>query len=278
MNDLEGLKAQMQTMRDLEDITKMLEQVAARDIARMRQDILDSRRFFREVWRVHKALKQLAPPPPQVIRKHLIVAVGIDWGMPGALLGRTLSAAEALQRESNADMVLAGRKLHSRYRSGDGHTVHRFSVPKNASLKDIQPIYKVVAGYAKVTFVYPRFDTLSKQTIVTASFDVGAGEDDLPGADKGEDALMAQRFIVDPDAQTLSNYLNEAVVGITVHHYFAESMLAYSAAQMVAMRNGNGNAQDAVKDTQTKYNRARRANIDAKIRELYRIPPEAGAR
>ncbi len=265
MKDLEALKAEMRVMRDLEDTTKMLEQVAARDIARMRENILNSRRYFHEVWRVYKALKQLTPPPPSVIRKHLIVAIGIDWGMPGDLLGRMLSAATHLQKSHDADIVLAGKKTHARYVAGDGHTVHRFSVPKNAGFKDIQPIYHVVAQYAKVTFVYPRFDTLSTQVIETASFDVGAAEGELGGKGK---ALDAKRFIVDPDPQTVADYLNEAVVGITVHHYFAESMLAYSAAQMVAMRNGNGNASQAGREIKSKYNRARRATIDAKIREL----------
>lgn len=269
MSDLESLKTGMKTMSDLEDITKMLEQVAARDIARTRKDILDGRRFFGEVWRVYNALQLLTPPPPQVIRKHLVVAIGIDWGMPGSLLGRTLARAIEMQRERNADLVLAGKKLHQRYKATDGHTVHYFSVPKNASLKDIQPIYQVVARYARVTFVYPQFATLSKQTVVTASFEVGGEPTDSAVADKtSAPALKAERFIVDPDAQTLANYLNEAVVGLTVHHYFAEAMLAYSAAQMVAMRSGNNNAKEAAVQVRTEYNRARRASIDAKIREL----------
>ncbi len=267
MNDVESLKTEMKAMHDLEDITKMLEQVAAREIARMRSDILESRRFFKEVWAIYRALKELTPPPPQVIRKHLVVAVGLDWGMPGDLLARMLRRASQVQATHGADMLLAGNKCHHRYRGNGDHTVHRFSIPRSSSLKDIQPIYKMVAQYAHVTFVYPKFVTLSRQMIETSSFDVS--ETGSTGTGQAVETVMAKRYVVYPDPQTVADYLNEAVVGITVYHYFAEAMLSYSAAQMVAMRNGNNNAIDAATDLRERYHRERRAVIDSKIRELY---------
>lgn len=272
MTKIDALKTELHTMHDLEDLTNMLEQTAARTIARMRTKIVDSRPFFREVWRIYGILKQLTPPPPEVVHKHLVVAIGIDWGMPGNLLNKVLDKATDLQKSHGADMLIAGKMAHSRFRSEDGHTVHFFSAPKDATLADIQPIYKVVAGYAKVTIVYPRFETLSKQTVVTASFSMSEREQSLDAAemvDDGRIAIDSSRFIIDPDPQTISNYLNEAVVGLTVHHYFAESILAYSAAQMVAMRNGHDNAKQEGKKIQTRYHRARRELIDSKLRELY---------
>lgn len=271
MKDVESIKNDLNAMRDLEDITKMLEQVAARDIARMRNDILSSRRFFKEVWSIYRALKELTPPPPQVIRKHLVVGIGLDWGMPGDLLGRMLRKAAETQVTHAADVLLAGKKCHHRYRGAKDHTVHHFSCPKSANLKDIQPIYKLVAKYARVTFVYPRFETLSRQIIETSSFEVADGAENADTLQKSDSThtLNASRYIVHPDPQTIADYLNEAVVGITVYHYFAEAMLAYSAAQMVAMRNGNGNAIEATNELRVQYHRERRAAIDAKIRELY---------
>ncbi len=272
MTKINGLKHELSAMHDLEDLTNMLEQTAARTIAQMRTNIVNSRPFFREVWRIYGILKQLTPPPPEVVHKHLVVAIGIDWGMPGNLLSRVVDKAAELQQVHGADMLIAGKMAHSRFRDQDGHTIHFFSAPKDNALADIQPIYKVVAGYAKVTIVYPRFESLSKQTVVTASFSVSKQEQPLdesvPDAESHQ-AIDASRFIIDPDPQAIANYLNEAVVGLTVHHYFAESILAYSAAQMVAMRNGHDNAKEEGKKIRTRYHRARRELIDSKLRELY---------
>ena len=120
--------------------------------------------------------------------------------------------------------------------------------------------------------VYPTFDSLSKQSVATASFSVKesikVGNQQIDPADQlsVEDS---KSFIVDPDPQTLVDYINQAVVGLTIHHYFAESTLAYSAAQMIAMRNGHDNAENEAKKIKLLYNKARRDIIDSKLRELY---------
>ena len=273
MTKLAKLKTDLRTMNELEDLTDMLEQTAARSIARMRSSIMNSRPFFREIWRINGILKQLTPPAPEVVHKHLIVMIGIDWGMPGNLLNLVVKEATQLQQAHGADMLIAGKMAHGYFRNNDGHTVHFFSAPKDSVLADIQPIYKVVAGYAKVTIVYPSFESLSKQTVETASFSISDHDaveiEENINRTSIEQAIAAGRFIVEPSAQEIVNYLNEAVVGMTVHHYFAESMLAYSAAQMVAMRNGHDNAKQEGKKMQTRYHRARRELIDSKLRELY---------
>lgn len=273
MTKIDSLKKELKVMNELENLTAMLEQTSAHTIARMKTNIMDSRPFFLEVWRIHAILKQLAPPPPEVIHKHLVVVIGIDWGMPGNLLNRVIDEAKVIQKAHSADMLIAGKMAHSRFRDeDDDHTVHFFSAPKDALLVDIQPIYKIIAGYAKIIIVYPNFESISKQNVTTISLSINDKENEVVSINSttntSED-IAAKRFIVYPNPQVISNYLNEAVIGLTVHHYFAESILAYSAAQMVAMRNSHDNAKTESKKTKVRYNRARRELIDSKLRELY---------
>lgn len=280
MTKIESLKRDMEMMHDLENLTSMLEQTAARTIAQMRADILNSRAYFREVWRIYGVLKQLTPPTPEVVHKHLIVGIGIDWGMPGGLLNRVMDKVMDEQKEHEADLLIAGKMSHSRFKGNSDHTIHFFSSPKNATLANIQPIYKVIAGYARVTIVYPSFESLSKQNILTASFSVGNPDNTEPENDKVKAApkvIDPSRFIIDPNPQALANYLSEAIVGLTVHHYFTESILAYSAAQMVAMRNSHDNAKQEGKHLFIRYNKARREEIDSKLRELYGSRSERSA-
>ncbi len=273
MTKVSRLKADLGAMSDLEGLTDMLEQVAARSIAKMRGDILNSRPYFREIWRINGVLKKLAPPAPSVVHKHLVVMIGIDWGMPGNLLRLVSDEVLRLQKAHGADLLIAGKMAHSRFRTNVENTVHFFSVPKNVALADIQPIYKVVAGYAKVTIVYPHFESLSVQRVASVSFSAiekdQADDGTQPDSPSIHKEIESGRFIVEPDPQTIVNFLNEAVVGLTVHHYFAESMLAYNAAQMLAMRSGYDNAKKERKKLQIRYYRARREQVDTKLRELY---------
>ena len=271
MTKTDGLKQEIRTMKELEDLTNMLEQTAARNIALMRTEILESRPFFQEFWRIYGVLKQLTPPPPEVIHRQLVVAIGIDWGMPGGLLHKVLDVAENAYEEHGADLMLIGKMTHARFKDKTDRTVHTFSAPKKSSLRDIEPIYQLISKYAHTTFVYPRFESLSKQVVETNFLTIGetAAEHKANEENRPKDDVSANRFIIEPNPQEIANYMNQTVVGLSLYHYIAESVLAYSAAQMVAMRDSYDNAKEESKSLRLKYHKARRATIDSKLRELY---------
>lgn len=273
MSSRDSLKKDLKMMHDLENLTNMLEQSAARTIAQMRTDILNSRAYFTEAWQVYGILKHLAPPTPEVVHKHLVVGIGIDWGMPGPLLNRVMDKVASIQQSSETDLLVAGKMSHGRFRGNSDHTVHLFSAPKKATLAAISPIYEVISKYAHATIVYPSFESLSRQNILTASLSIGSLAKTRSESKKIKTARNQQidpsRFIVDPNLQEVSNYMNQVIVGLTVHHYFSESILAYSAAQMVAMRNGHENSKQEGNRLLIRYHKARREEIDAKIRELH---------
>ena len=271
MTKIDGLQQELRMMKELEDLTNMLEQIAARNVATMRTEILQSRPFFQEFWRIYGVLKQLTPPPPEVVHRQLVVAIGIDWGMPGNLLHRVLDVADETYQKHGADLLLIGKMTHARFKNKTDRTVHMFSAPKKSSLRDIEPIYDLVSKYAHTTFVYPRFESLSKQVVETNFITIGDSAEKNKTARERQDpdAVAAERFIIEPNPQEISNYMNKSVVGLSMYHYIAESMLAYSAAQMVAMRDSYDNAKDASSALRLKYHKARRAMIDSKLRELY---------
>lgn len=274
----EDLKKDLIAMDSLKDLTGMLEQTAAHTIARIRMNILDSRSFFSEAWGIYRLLKTLSPPPPAVVKKHLVVGIGMDWGMSGGLLGKVMKEVGTQQKEHQSDLLIAGKMSHEEFRGDTDHTVHLFAAPKEITLEAIQPIYRVIAGYAQVTIVYPRYESLSKQHVSFVSFTTNSDDESeymLGRSAKGESSVLAtgllidpKRFITDPSPQELSNYLNETIIGLTMHHYFLESILAYNAAQMVAMRNGYNNAEDESRKIKVAYNKAVRQTIDTKIREI----------
>jgi ATP synthase F1 gamma subunit len=267
MTKLDGLSREISTMKDLEDLTNMLEQIAARDIALMREQILQSRPFFQEFWKIYRVLKSLTPPAPEVIHKQLVVAIGIDWGMPGGLMTKMLDEAEKQYHEKGADLLLVGKMTHTRFAGQTDRTVHFFTAPKKSSLRDIEPIYKLVSQYAHTTFVYPKFESLAKQTVEVSAMSYDESHAQLETPQSKE--VDPTRFIIEPNAQEAANYMNETVVGLSMYHYFAESLLAYSAAQMVAMRDSYDNAKEASRSLKVRYHKARREIIDAKLREQY---------
>lgn len=260
-----ALKNDLATVQQLSEMTKMLEETAARDIALMRERILQSRPYFVEAWKIYNVLQQLAPPQPTVMNKQLVVGITLEWGMTGSLLTRVVDKTEELFDEYEADLLLTGKMGIDRFRNRNDRTIHFFNVPKKASYNDIEEVYKTIASYAHIHFVYPRFETLSKQTIAVASLSTKK-EQDLNAA---QEPIDASRFVIEPNVQEVVDYMNQVTVGLVVYSYFSEALLAYSAAQMVSMRSAYDNAKEEHRRLNIKYNKARRELIDSKLRELY---------
>lgn len=263
MPKLDAIKNELRTVQELGEMTKVLEETAARDISQMRERILKSRPYFTEAWNIHAILKKLVPLPPQVLNKQLVVGITLEWGMTGSLLGQVLDKIEELYERHEADLLLTGKMGRTRFSDRNERTVHFFSVPKKATYNDIEELYKITAKYAHVHIVYPKFESLSKQTVAVASLSAKK----LDEVDENE--ISAERFVIEPDVQSVVDYMNEVVVGLAVYSYFSEALLAYSAAQMVAMRAAHDNAKQEQKRLNIKYNKARRELIDSKLRELH---------
>lgn len=262
MAKTDKIQNELNAVTQLSEITKMLEETAARDIAQLRVRVVNSRPYFREAWKIYDILQQLSPPAPDVMNKQLVVAITLDWGMTGSLLRRVTETAEELYQRYEADLLLTGKMGKDRFTNRDERTIHFFDVPKKATYADIEPVYKVIAGYARLHIVYPQFESLSKQTVKVVTL----ASDQLK---KSEGKIAAERFVVEPDIKAVSNYVNEMTVGLIIYNYFSEALLAYSAAQMVAMRASNDHAKEETRHLNVRFNKARREQIDAKLRELY---------
>ena len=263
MGKLETLKSEIKTIDELKDITSMLEQIAARDITQMRSRILESRQFFQEAWRIYRVVREVSPTPPDVMNKHLVVIITLNWGMAGSLLKKVTDKGEELYQHYEADLLITGKMGQTQFADRDERTIHFFNVPKKVTYSDIAPLREIVAKYSQVHIVYPRYEKLSKQVVATASLLVDAKDEEK------DSSIKSERFIIEPDIKEVANYMNKAIVGIVFYHYFAEALLAYSAAQMVAMRSAHDNAKDQEKKLTFNYNKARRELVSAKLRELY---------
>jgi ATP synthase F1 gamma subunit len=258
------LKNELHSVQDLGEIANLLEQVAAKDIAHVRNSIIESRPFFQEAWKIYRVLRQVTPLPPTVINRDLVIIITLNWGMVGGLLNRVMQRGEQLYEKYEADVLITGRMGQTRFAERDERTVHFFSVPNKATYEDIEPLKKIIAKYSQVHFVYPRYIKASHQEIETASLTIGTKSEDNP-----IDQIAAKRFIIEPDVKSMVDYLNQAIIGILLFDYFSESLLAYSAAQMVAMRSAHDNARDEEHRLTLAYHKARRSLIDAKLRELH---------
>ncbi len=260
---LEPLKNEIAAIEELSDMTSVLEQVAAKEISRMRQRVLDSRPFFSEAWRIYRTLHQVAPINPQVVKQDLVVMITLNWGMFGNLLNRVIERADEVYKKYTADLLVTGRLGQAEFVHRDERTMHFFQLSNKATFQDMLPLQKILATYAQVHFVFPRYYKASHQEVETVSLIVS------DASKKSDEPIAPGQFLIEPDVQQVANYLNQTIVGVLAFNFFQEALLAYNASQMLSMRNAHDQATEEQERLTFEYHKARRAQIDAKLRELH---------
>ncbi len=268
MSSIEALKQDIKVIAELGEITEVLEQVAAKNIMETRSDILKSRDFFDEAWKIYNVIRNTTEIGPEVIDRDLIVVITPNRGMSGNLLNRVIDKAEELYKKHKADLLITGKKGHNHFINRDERTIHFFSIPNKATFEDVEPLKKIVSKYARVHFVYPKYISITQQEIVIASL-FNDRKGDIVG--DMESAIVAKRFIFEPNINEVVNYLNKTIIGVLFFSYFSEAILAYNAAQMIAMKDAHDNAMEQSKDLRFRFNKLRRGVIDAKLRDLYKF-------
>lgn len=268
MQNLEVLKNEIVAVEELQDISEALEQIAAKGIVMARKKILAGREFFEETWRIYAILRELILLPAEVKNKDLVFIITLNRGMCGNLLNRVCKAGEQAAEKCKADILITGKKGQGIFSNREDKTIHFFSLPNEVTYEQMEPIKDIAARYARVHVVYPKYVTTLNQEVRIVSLVAKPKEDAKSGP---ANFVIPKRYKLEPNLQEVVNYFNKAIVGIMIYSFFSESILAYNAAQMVAMRNAHENAEEIKTKTVVRYHKKRRELIDIKLRDLYKI-------
>lgn len=263
MQPVEQLKKDLVTINRLKDITRALQQDAANYLRRRREKILNSRDYFREAWKVYGILRRFVNESPDLIRKKLVVLANPNQGIYGRLLNKAIEKAKQIYFQEKADILITGRKGQGSFANVQEGSRYFFELDPDASYEDIVPIKKIVARYSQVIIVYATYISIAKQEVAVATF-----KPDKEGEREGEN-VSPKNYIIEPDVKKVVNYFNQLLSGVIFYSYFAESMLAFKAAEMILMENGHSNAEDLEKKQQIKLFKVQREIKDAKLRDLF---------
>jgi ATP synthase F1 gamma subunit len=265
MLPLEQLKKDLSTINRLKNITQALQQDSANYLRKKRDKVLNSREYFREAWRVYGVLRRIVPDRPDLINKKLVIAVTPNQGIYGRLLNRLVDEAKKIYKEKKTDILVTGKKGQVDFSDSGERTSHFFNLDSKVSYEEILPVKKVISKYSEIIIVYAAYIDTNEQNIGVSSFNVN---NELQ--DKYKDELVSvENYIVEPEAQKVVNYFNQALSGVIFYSYFMESMLSFKAAEMILMKNGFDNAEEMEKKLQFKLFRTQREIQDSKLRDLY---------
>jgi F-type H+-transporting ATPase subunit gamma len=283
MPSLKEIRGRIGSIRNISQITRAMELVAASRMKRAQDAILAARPYAEELHdalaRVTAALGEEVDPllARRPLRRVGLIVMTTDRGLAGALDANTVRAAlryvasEAAGKNVEVEAITVGRKGRDQIRrAGIPIAAHFPRLGDRPSFSDVTPIARLVTEdylaekYDQIAIVYPRFvSTLSQRPEVLTILPV-----QLPSELSAEDAATNDEYLFEPSPEAVLGRLLPHYVAIDMYRAVLESNASEQSARMIAMRNATDNAGELMDDLTLVYNKTRQATITREMIEI----------
>jgi F-type H+-transporting ATPase subunit gamma len=275
------IRRRIRSVRNMSQITRAMEMVAASKMRRAQDRVTSGRPYAERLRDVLGDLASLQLGADEMaqfpllqqrdVRRTALIVVTPDRGLTGALNSNILRrVSQYIRTESGSTppkVIAVGKKGRDFLNRTRQEVVAEFvQLGDRPNLDDIRPIVSVaveefLSGEVDaVHLLYPQFvNTLTQRPEVVQILPIERPEGD---AREGED------YIFEPNAKDVLNEILPRYVEVQVYQAVLETVASFYSAQMVAMRNATDNAKELVDDLDLAFNKARQAQITNEVAEI----------
>jgi F-type H+-transporting ATPase subunit gamma len=284
---LKEIRGRIASIRNISQITRAMELVAASRMKRAQEAILAARPYDDELRstlsRVTAAIGEEVDPllARRPVHRVGLIVMTTDRGLAGALDTNTVRAAlrhiAELAGGRNGDgpvevaAITVGRKGRDQLRrAGIPIAAHFPRLGDRPSFSDVTPIARLVAedflegSYDEISVVYPGFvSTLTQRATVTTLLPVPR-----PAELDPDEAERTDEYLFEPSAEAVLRRLLPHYVAVDLFRAVLEANASEQSARMIAMRSATDNANELMGDLTLVYNKTRQATITREMIEI----------
>ena len=270
------IRRRIQSSKNIKQITRAMQFVAASKLKRAQEATLASRPYSEKLDEVLADLAVVlgGDDHPLLVRREggrrLLVLITTDRGLAGALNTNAIRFAAQQITETSGDLtvVTVGRKGRDAMR--------RARVPLEAHFEgfgdrpafaDVLPLARLItddflAGtYGRVDIVYSQFvSTLAQKPTMIELLPVHPAPDTA--------GIPGNQFIFEPSPAVVLEQLLPRYVATRLFQAVLESKASEESSRMVAMKNATENAEELIEDLTLAYNKVRQSNITREMIEI----------
>jgi len=284
MATLREIKRRVQSVKNIEKITKAMKMVAAVKFRKAQENVLAARPYARKI---DEIIKNLIPTVENLqnelleerdIKKICIVVVTADRGMAGAFNTNLIKEAQNIinskysefYNSHNLNLITVGKKSfdHFSKRNYDLFAKYNGVFDRLEFINARTIVNEIISGYKekkfdKVILIYNEFKSviqskiIEEQILPIISWDLEK---------KKENAVT--NYIYEPTSKELINYLLPKQLNTQIWRVLLESYASEQAARMTAMDSATNNANEVIESMQLTYNKARQASITKELLEV----------
>jgi F-type H+-transporting ATPase subunit gamma len=285
MPSLKDIRGRIGSVRNIAQITRAMEMVAASRMKRAQDAILAARPYSDELRdvlsRVSAVIGEEVDPllARRPVRRVALIMITTDRGLAGSLNANAIRTAlrwtqSRLGSNGGApveiEAITIGRKGRDGLRrAGIPIAAHFSQLGDRPSYTDVTPIARLVTEdflaekYDEIHVAYSTFiTTLTQRPEITQLLPIAT-----PSQEEGAD-VENDEYLFEPSAEAILSRLLPHFVAIDLYRAVLENQASEQSARMIAMRNSTDNANELIDDLTLVYNKTRQATITREMIEI----------
>ena len=288
MPSLKDIRGRIGSVRNIAQITRAMEMVAASRMKRAQDSILAARPYADELEGALERVAQAAGLSEEVdpllasrpVRRAAIIVVTTDRGLAGSLNANATRAVlrwvtERASRSNGerpveiAAITVGRRGRDTLRRAGIPIAAHFAQLGDRPTFADVTPIARLVTEdflserYDEIDIAYSRFvSTLAQRPEIDRLLPVVQPEVEA------ETERTNDEYLFEPSPEAVLSRLLPHYVAIGIYRAVLENNASEQSARMIAMRNSTDNANELIDDLTLVYNKTRQATITREMIEI----------
>jgi F-type H+-transporting ATPase subunit gamma len=282
MPSLKEIRGRIGSIRNIAQITRAMEMVAASRMKRAQDAILSARPYDDEL---RETLSRVAAVvgeevDPLLARRPVqrigLVVITTDRGLVGALNAnairtvlRWVSEAAGGSDAAEVELITVGRKGRDALRrSGLPIAAHFAQLGTKPSFGDVTALSHLIVEdflsgkYDRIDLVYSSFNsTLVQRPEIKQLLPIAQ-----PEQESGEEEN--DEYLFEPSPEAVLSRLLPHFVAVDLYRAVLENQASEQSARMIAMRNSTDNANELIEDLTLVYNKTRQATITREMIEI----------
>lgn len=262
------------SMATLVELTSVFEGIASMRIAQIKNQVLQSTKFFEELWKIYSQLRVDSlfsfgrdKTVKEIIDKDLYIIITAEGGFSGDIDQKLLQLMLTTYDKDKNDILVIGH--HGAMQLAQRGIAYKkyFKLPTKDTNINVMPIIREVQQYRSTKIYYQEYVSLMVQDVKRIELS-SAVKERGNASEKAEDVISEDTYIFEPSTYAVAAHLERSMMEIAISQVILESKLAQYASRFRAMSASHQRADESKTELHLEYNRARRGVKDERLKEI----------
>ena len=274
MSRVQELEKTKKGVEAMVQMSSVFEGIASMKIAKIKNQVLQATVFFDDLWKIYTQLRVDSlfrfgrdESTDEVINKELYIVITAEGGFSGDIDQKLIRYMLENYDEKKNDIIVIGHHGAVQLAQKNISFKKYFKLPEKDQNINVAPIMKYVEQYTTASVFYQQYVSLMVQDVRRIELSKAVA-DQGKKAERSDEVISEANYIFEPSVFGVVGHLERSMMQIMVEQLILDSKLAQYASRFRAMSASHQMADEQLDDVQLRFNRAKRAIKDERLKEI----------